>query len=145
MEFELGYDYPHDVPKILLATDADWIHNDIDAALASGDTTVLRVRKGSDVVEAIKQTNPEVVMLDMQIGNMGGIATCYEIRNEEGAGRINPVRVIILADRPDDRWLIRGSGPDGWLIKPLDRFRLRRAVQTVLAGAIFDEHLHPVS
>lgn len=133
------------MPKVLLATDADWIHHDIDSALAGGDTTVMRVRRGADVVEAVNQVKPDVVLLDMQIGNMGGVATCYTLRNEAGAGRIDDVKVIILADRPDDRWLIQGSGADGWLIKPINRFRLRKAIQTVLSGAIFDEEVHPVS
>ena len=61
---------------ILLATDADWILEEVDGALADASTKVYRVRAGIDVLEAITQLTPDLVIIDEQIGNMGGIATC---------------------------------------------------------------------
>ncbi|WP_195210379.1 response regulator [Actinomarinicola tropica] len=132
------------MPHVLLATDADWIRDDIDAALSDPDTTVSRVRRGSDVTGAIAQIGPDLVILDLQIGNMGGIATCHAIRHEEAAGRLDPVKVLLLLDRADDRWLATTSGADGWMVKPLDTFRVRRAARAILAGEPWDEHPEPV-
>jgi len=94
------------VTDILLATDADWIHDEVDAAL-SGAHTVHRVRTGAEVVDAIAAKDPDVVLLDLQIGNMGGVATCLAVRHADA---------------------------DGWMVKPLDAFRLLRAVEATLAG-----------
>ncbi|HET8617340.1 MAG TPA: hypothetical protein VFM27_00175, partial [Acidimicrobiales bacterium] len=63
------------MPDVLIATDADWIFDEVDAALADDETRVVRVRAGRDVSEAARRTDPVLIVLDMQIGNMGGIAT----------------------------------------------------------------------
>ncbi len=127
------------MPDILLATDADWIRDDVDAALTDPDTTVSRVRKGADVVPAMHAIGPDLVILDLQIGNMGGIATTHAICNEVSAGRLADAAILLLLDRPDDRWLAGTSGADGWLVKPLDGRRLRKATYTLLEGDRFDE------
>ena len=36
-------------------------------------------------------------------------------------------------------FLARRSGADGWLVKPLDAFRLRRAARALLDGGTFHE------
>ena len=112
--------------NVLLATDADWIHDDVEAAL-DGDHQVLRVRRGADVGPAVAGESPELVILDLQIGNMGGMATCMHLHLEAGAGRLPRVPVLMLLDRDPDVFLARRSEADGWMVKPLDAFRLRRA------------------
>jgi DNA-binding response OmpR family regulator len=44
--------------------------------------------------------------------------------------------VLLLLDRADDRFLARTAQADGWLVKPIDAFRLQRAARRVLAGEI---------
>jgi DNA-binding response OmpR family regulator len=127
------------VTTILLATDADWIHDEVDAALGSDDTTVARVRAGADVLPAVEQLEPDLVILDLQIGNMGGMAACMAIRLEEGADRLPITAVLMLLDRAPDVFLAHRAEADGWLIKPLDAFRLRRATQVLLDGYSYFE------
>ena len=40
----------------------------------------------------------------------------------------------MLLDREADVFLARRSEADGWLVKPLDAFRLRRAATAILDG-----------
>jgi DNA-binding response OmpR family regulator len=127
------------VPRVLLATDADWIHEEVDAALAGDDVEVLRVRHGVEVRKAVHELHPDLVVLDLQIGNMGGMAACMAIRHEEGMGRLPITAVLMLLDRAADTFLARRSDADGWLIKPLDAFRLRQAATTLLDGASYYE------
>ena len=122
------------MPTVLLATDADWIFDEVDAALATSDTLVYRVRAGIDVLEAIDQVQPDLVILDQQIGNMGGMATCMAIRNAEGIDRIPITAVLMLLDRAHDAFLARRHDADGYLVKPLDAFRLRKAAKVLLDG-----------
>jgi DNA-binding response OmpR family regulator len=128
-----------DVPTILIATDADWIHDEVDAALADADTEVVRVSEGREVLAAVHEHDPALVVLDLQIGSMGGIAVCLDLRHEEGAERLPHVPVIVLLDRAADVFLARRSGAEGWLIKPLDAFRLRRAATAVIGGGTWTE------
>ena len=130
------------VPEVLLATDADWIHEEVAAAL-DDDHAVVRVRRGADVRTAVAEREFDLVILDLQIGNMGGMAACLDLRLEAGAGRLPDVPVLMLLDRDADVFLARRSEADGWLIKPLDAFRLRRAVTAVLAGGTFTEGVAP--
>ncbi|MDH3753515.1 MAG: response regulator [Acidimicrobiia bacterium] len=120
--------------NVLLATDADWIYDDVAAALARPDTTVSRVHAGRDVAAAVAELEPELVILDLQIGNMGGAACCRDLRLESGAGRVPETAILMLLDRDADRWLAEHAGADGWLIKPFDSLRLRRATTALLAG-----------
>jgi DNA-binding response OmpR family regulator len=124
---------------VLLATDADRIFDEVEAALGGPDTTVYRVLRGVDVLPALEQVSPDLVILDSQIGNMGGMATCMAIRHEEEAERIPITAVLMLLDRAADVFLAQRSDVDGWLIKPLDAFRLRRAATTLIDGYSYFE------
>ncbi len=119
---------------MLLATDSDNIAAEVDATLANDDCQVLRVRAGEDVLPVIRDRNPDIVLLDLQIGNMGGVAACLAIRQEEGAARLDERPVALFLDRDADKFLAQESRADGWLIKPIDSLRLRRAVKQLLAG-----------
>lgn len=129
---------------VLLATDSDTIYDEVDAALASSSVAVMRVRAGHDVVPVVVSEAPDLVLIDLQIGNMGGIAACLAIRQEESAGRLAHRPVALLLDREADVWLSQESGAEGWLIKPLDALRLRRLMAELLAGGTLHEGLPPV-
>jgi CheY-like chemotaxis protein len=134
------YDLP--VPDILLATDADWLVDDIEAALG-GSHLIHRVRSGHDVVSAIAEVDPALVLLDMQIANMGGIAACIAVKHAEGMKSLEERPVMLLLDREVDIFLAEEAGADGWLIKPLDPFRTLRAVDGALAGEMTTEEPSP--
>jgi DNA-binding response OmpR family regulator len=127
------------VPDVLVAADADWIHDEVEAALANADRKVQWVRRGMDVPRAVAELSPELVVLDLQIGNMGGMATCMALHLEAGAGRLPRVPVLMLLDREADIFLARRSDADGWLVKPIDAFRLRKAASALLAGGRYHE------
>lgn len=127
------------MPAILLATDSDALFNEVDSALASDDTTVMRVTAGADVVRVIEVKAPDLVLLDMQIGNQGGIATCIAIRQEEGFDRLSHRPVALLLDRDADIYVAGQSGAEGWLVKPIDPLRLRRMTNALLAGQTHHE------
>ena len=122
------------VADILLATDADHLYDDIDAAVG-GAHNVFRVHEGAHVQQACKQILPELVMLDLQIGNMGGMATSMLLKQEMRMGRLDEAQVMILLDRDADEWLAGKAEADSWLVKPLTSFQIRKAVQLALDPA----------
>jgi len=124
---------------VLIATDADEVLDEVDAALADDSTRVVRVRAGRDVDAAVRELEPDLVVLDLQIGNMGGVATALGLRNEESFGRIPEQTVLMLLDRTADVFLARRADADGWLVKPLDALRVRRAAEQVLGGGTYTE------
>jgi DNA-binding response OmpR family regulator len=127
------------VTDVLVVTDADWILEDIRAAVGGPDTTLRSVRAGVDLLPAVQQQLPDLVVLDLQVGNMGGMAACLNLRLEEGIGRLGHVPVLMLLDRRPDVFLAKRSDADGWLIKPLDAIRIRKAVRTLLEGGRYED------
>ena len=117
---------------VLLATDADWVVEEVAAALSAAEVTFRVVRSGHDVRAAVEANTPDLVILDFQIGNMGGMATCLDLRLESGVGRLPRVPVLMLADREADIFLARRSEADAWLVKPLNPLLLRRTAQELL-------------
>jgi len=112
---------------LLVATSSDQTYEEVDAAL-SGDYEVVRLYAGADVVDAIHLHDPAVVILDLQIGNMGGVAACLEIRLESKAERIPEQNVFLLLDRKADVFLAQEAEADGWVVKPIDPLGLRHLV-----------------
>ena len=127
------------MPKVLIATDNDAVADEVAAAVEDEQTTVLRVRTGVDVSPAVAEHQPDLVVLDLQIGNMGGMAVASHLRAEITMERLDDVAILMLLDRVADIYLAKRSDADGWLFKPLDSFRLRRAAQALLAGGDFRE------
>lgn len=125
--------------QVLLATDADWLFDQVSAALGEPGTVVSRVRDGRDLSQVAGALSPDLVVLDLQVGTKGGVASCIDLRHDIAEGRCRDTRVLMLLDRDADRWIARQAGADGWLIKPLDALRLRRAANACLAGARFFE------
>jgi DNA-binding response OmpR family regulator len=137
-------DYPQPVPDILVATDAQWLLDEINSVLSSTDTTVRGVSDGPAVRTAVENRQPDLVILDMQIGQMGGIATCLDLRLEESADRLPRQRILILLDRRADVFLARRADVDGWIVKPMTPIKLRKAVTELLAGRPYrDEAFKP--
>lgn len=126
--------------RLLLATDSDALLDEVDASLGDSRTEVAHVRSGADVAPAIQGSPPDLVILDLQIGNMGGMATVRHLRNEAGGNRLPEQRILLLLDRAADTFLARESEADGWMIKPLDSFRLRQAARAVADGGSWYEH-----
>lgn len=117
-----------------MATDVEWIFDEVSAAIAGNGTVVSRVKSGADVIPAMIELQPDLVMLDMQTGTKGGVATCIDIRADQGEERLGAGRILLLLDRDADRWLARTAGADGWMIKPIDAMRLRRATTAMMNG-----------
>ena len=125
--------------QILLATDAQWVLDEVHSALGTSDTSFVVCRDGRDVSRAIKQRTPDLAVLDLQCGSMGAMAVTMDLRLDHSDGRSPMVPVLMLLDRIADVHLAKRSGAQGWLIKPLDSLRLRRAADAIVAGKNWHE------
>ncbi len=124
---------------ILLATDADWIVDEITNALGGDDVSFTVCREGRIVTDQIEERTPDLAIFDLQIGSMGGMAVTMSLRLDESADLLPHVPVLMLLDRVADVHLARRCGAEGWLIKPLDSLRLKRAAKAIVAGGSYTE------
>ena len=116
---------------IIIATGSEALVTEIEAALG-GVHVIHWVRRGAAVVQAIAEINPDLVLLDFQIGNMGGVAACLAVRQEEEAGRLYPCEVYLLLDREVDVFLANRACADGVLHKPINSFQSLRTIENAL-------------
>jgi DNA-binding response OmpR family regulator len=119
---------------ILLATDADWIVDEVTAALGGPDTSFTVCRDGRSVTGAVAERQPDLVIADLQVGSMGGMAISLALRNDESVGVHTMLPILMLLDRQADVYLAQRSHADAWLIKPLDALRLKRAALGAVSG-----------
>jgi CheY-like chemotaxis protein len=125
---------------ILVAAEAKWVRDQVRSAFVSPGQEVVEVTRGQDVRAKVDELEPDLVVLDLQIGNMGGVAVAIDLRLEESGGRLPHVRVLLLLDRRDDAFIARRADVDLTLLKPVDAGVLRRAAAPLLAAAAADTH-----
>jgi DNA-binding response OmpR family regulator len=118
--------------KILVAADARWVRELVLSAFVGPGQEVVEVTRGQDVRPAVTEHEPDLVILDLQIGNMGGIAVAIDLRLEESAGRVPGTLILLLLDREADRFLGRRADADATLVKPVDAGTLRRAAKELV-------------
>lgn len=133
------------MPSILVASDAPSVRREIRAVAESPDTVIKEVASGPEVLPMAQEDPPDLLIVDMQMGAMGGMAVCLELRLEESTGEVDHIPVLMLLDRRPDVFLARRSSAEGWLVKPLDPIRIRRATSALLDGrTYFDDSYQPV-
>ena len=120
---------------ILVAADAQWVRDQVRSAFVGPGQEVVEVTRGQDVRDTFARIEPDLVILDLQIGNMGGVAVAIDLRLEESGGRLPRARILLLLDRRDDVFIARRADVDLTLVKPVDAGVLRRAAKPLLAAA----------
>ena len=119
--------------RVLIADDDDLMRAGL-AELLSGETDIEIVgqaRSGREAVERARRLDPEVVLMDVRMPDMDGIAATAEL------GRAVPdARVVILTTFEQDEYIFGAlrAGASGFLLKRTRPEELIAAVHTVAAG-----------
>jgi CheY-like chemotaxis protein len=124
---------------ILVAAEAKWVRDQVRSAFVGPGQEVVEVARGQDVRAKVDELEPDLVVLDLQIGNMGGVAVAIDLRLEQSGGRLPHVPILLLLDRRDDAFIARRADVDLMLVKPVDAGVLRRAAAPLLAAAGADD------
>ncbi|WP_329072084.1 response regulator transcription factor [Amycolatopsis sp. NBC_01480] len=122
--------------RVLLADDEAMIRAGVAAILATGEgiEVVAEVGDGRAAVEQALATRPDVVLLDIRMPVLDGLAAAEEIR------RLLPeTGVIMLTTFGEDAYIERalGLGASGFLLKAGDPRELLAGIRAVADGAAF--------
>ncbi len=118
---------------VLVAADGAWVRNLVRTSVGSHETQIIECTRGQDVRDVVAEQKPDIVVLDMQIGNMGGIAVALDLHLEAGAGRAPDVPIILLLDRKADYFLAVRANVDVVLLKPVDPSTLHKTVMELIS------------
>jgi DNA-binding NarL/FixJ family response regulator len=133
------------VRTILVASDAPSVRAEVAAVVGDADTDIVEIDSGAAVRQAVADHDPDLVIVDLQMGNMGGMAVCLDLHLEESCGNLGHVPVLMLLDRRADVFLAKRADAEGFLVKPLDPIRIRRATNALVDGGTFhDESYRPI-
>lgn len=110
--------------KLVLVADAPWVVNEVKAALAGEPWQFVEVSDPEKAVETVESSLPDAVLVDLQVGSMGGMAVTRAIRQSVE----HRPRIVMLLDRHADTFLARRAGADAAVVKPIDGFELRFAL-----------------
>jgi DNA-binding response OmpR family regulator len=134
------------VATVLLVSDLASLRRELETMLAGPDIYIEEASSGPEAVARVTRGEIDLVVVDLQVGAMGGMAITMELRNLESYGGADSVAVLMLLDRRPDVFLARRAGADGFVVKPLDPQRLRSAVRALLRGESYeDESLRPAT
>lgn len=124
------------VPTIIVASSSGATRSEVVTVLDLPDFETLELATGPEVLEAVRRLGDvALVIADLQMPNMGGVAVCFELRLEASYGALPTIPVLLLLDRSADEFQASRSDADGWLHKPIDPLELRRTVRSLLDPA----------
>jgi signal transduction histidine kinase len=103
----------------------------LEALLEDPSLTVVRAKSGAEALQLLQEEDFALVLLDVQMPNMDGLATATEIRSRD---RTRRVPIIFLTAHESGREMLARAyavGAADFLTKPLDPDVLRAKVKAI--------------
>jgi DNA-binding NarL/FixJ family response regulator len=118
---------------VLIADDDDLMRaGPVELLSADPDTEIAgEASTGRGAVEAARRLVPDVVLMDLRMPDLDGIAATRQL-----AGTVPPVRVLILTTFEQDDYIFGGlrAGASGFPVKRTRPEALIAAVRSIAAG-----------
>jgi CheY-like chemotaxis protein len=93
--------------------------------------TVLTAENGIEVLQILEKEHVDVVLMDVQMPEMDGLAAARAIRQREAAGPRLPIVALTAHAMTGDRDLCLAAGMDGYITKPIQVADLERVLAEV--------------
>ena len=103
-------------------------------AAAEGFEIVSEVSVGSRVLPAVRETNPDIVLLDMRMPELDGLACLARLRKHDPT-----IAVVILSSYNDQASIeaAREAGALGYIVKTIEPVDLPAVLRSALSGQPF--------
>ena len=119
--------------RIIVVDDNEDILEIIKLILEGYDYEVVTLSDGGLLVDNIKDFRPDLILLDIMLGNMDGRELCKTIRSNDETKDI-PIIMVSASHNLSDRFMSMGSNID-FLAKPFDISELIDKVTLSLSAA----------
>jgi CheY-like chemotaxis protein len=119
-------------PLILLAEDNETSISLFRDYLVARGYRVTVARNGLEAVERAEEERPAVVLMDVQMPGMDGLAATRRLRAHASLATVPVIALTALA-MPGDRERCLEAGANDYLSKPISMKQLVQAIETQLA------------
>lgn len=136
-------------PLVLVANDQEWSARTLESVLGQAGFAVVRAYTGRQAVDVARRTQPDAVILDVGMPDIGGIEVCQMLRSEIGLSQSTPIvmttagpasRALRLDALRAGAWELLGEPIDGeaLLLKMGAFVQSKREIDRVRDSAVID-------
>ncbi len=122
--------------RIVIAEDHTIVRDGLRSLLTSdGDFDVVgEAEDGMEAIRCVKSTEPDLLLLDLNMPKMDGISAIKEIKKQSPN-----VKILALTMHKDEEYILEAfrSGTDGYCIKTSSGEEVLLAIKIVLSGRQF--------
>jgi PleD family two-component response regulator len=140
----------HGKSLLLIASGGEWIGRSLENVLESNEYAVVRVESGRSALELVRRTNPDALLLDDSLSDIGAIDVCRALRDDPLFNHATPIFITASAQHASRvRASAYAAGAWDYCTLPLDVetllaklttfVRARREFETARSNALFDE------
>ena len=125
--------------RILVVDDEKALVKGIKFNLENEGHTVETAYDGQEALEKVRESEPDLVIMDVMMPKLDGLNACMQIRE------FSKVPVILLTAKSEDSDKIMGfeCGADDYITKPFNILELKARVRALLRRASISEHAAP--
>jgi adenylate cyclase len=118
-------------PRILVVDDNPSNVDILRARLATHGYEILTAADGEEALVAVREHQPDLILLDVMMPKMDGIEVCRRIRADASLPFI-PIVLVTAKSDPKDVVAALEAGGDEYLTKPVDQSALVARVKSML-------------
>ena len=119
------------VPVVLVVDDNEQNLELLLAYLEDVECVTMSAEDGPEAIEIIRESGPDLVLLDVMMPKMSGFEVCRRVKNDPKTADIPIIMVTALNELGDIERAI-ASGTDDFLSKPVNKWELITRVRTML-------------
>jgi CheY-like chemotaxis protein len=122
--------------RVLLAEDNMVNQKLAERMLGKLHHRVVIANNGKEAFERIQQEPFDLVLMDMQMPEMDGLAATQAVREwEKGRGRHIPIIAMTANAMKGDDLVCLEAGMDGYIAKPISLMMLKKTIEQVLVDS----------
>ena len=127
-------------PVVLIADDVPANRELLESILLDLGYDVRQARDGIEALEAIEAEEPDLVLLDIEMPRLDGLALCRRLKADPRRRLVPVVLITAFADR-ETRLAGLAAGADDFLTKPFDAKELLVRTRILLRERVLDLQL----
>lgn len=116
--------------KILIVDDDENVRKSLTTLLSYENYEIFTASDGMGAIVKVFETNPDVVLLDIEMSGIDGFDVCSHLRNDP---KFSEIPIIMITGLNDKESRLRGikAGVDDFISKPFDADELIAKINTI--------------